>query len=67
MHRDSAFDGDSRAFRARNLGMTSQVSDTGASSGAIREVAVRRCPVSYGSGAAILATTIGLDIGIVSG
>ena len=49
-----------------NLGMTYQVSDTAVQSGAIRAVVLRHCLLSYVFGAAILATTINLVVGIVS-
>ncbi|SCE57929.1 Uncharacterized membrane protein [Streptomyces sp. DvalAA-43] len=50
-----------------NLGMTYQVSDTGVSSSTIRAVALRHCLLSYVFGASILATTINLVAGIVTG
>ena len=50
-----------------NLGMTYQVSDTDVSSTAIRAVALRHCLLSYAFGAVILATTINLVTGIVTG
>ncbi|MFE3947328.1 DUF1345 domain-containing protein [Streptomyces sp. NPDC059118] len=50
-----------------NLGMTYQVSDTGVSSSTIRAVALRHCLLSYVFGASILATTINLVTGIVTG
>ncbi|WP_203612517.1 DUF1345 domain-containing protein [Amycolatopsis sp. SID8362] len=50
-----------------NLGMTYQVSDTGVSSAAIRAVVLRHTLLSYGFGTVILAATINLVAGIVSG
>ncbi|WP_093756271.1 DUF1345 domain-containing protein [Streptomyces sp. DvalAA-19] len=50
-----------------NLGMTYQVSDTDVSSSAIRAVTLRHCLLSYVFGASILATTINLVTGIVTG
>lgn len=50
-----------------NLGMTYQVSDTSVSSGAVRAVVLRHCLLSYLFGTGILATTINLVVGIVSG
>ncbi|MFE0653910.1 DUF1345 domain-containing protein [Streptomyces sp. NPDC059534] len=50
-----------------NLGMTYQVSDTNVSSTLIRAVALRHCLLSYVFGASILATTINLVNGIVTG
>ncbi|MFF1836604.1 DUF1345 domain-containing protein [Streptomyces sp. NPDC058231] len=50
-----------------NLGMTYQVSDTDVSSSVIRAVALRHCLLSYVFGASILATTINLVTGIVTG
>lgn len=50
-----------------NLGMTYQVSDTNVSSGSIRSVVLRHSLVSYIFGAAILATTINLVAGIITG
>ena len=50
-----------------NLGMTYQVSDTSVSSQAIRAVVLRHCLLSYVFGTVILATTINLVTGIVSG
>ncbi|WP_411082472.1 DUF1345 domain-containing protein [Streptomyces sp. cmx-18-6] len=50
-----------------NLGMTYQVSDTDVSSSTIRAVALRHCLLSYVFGASILATTINLVTGIVTG
>ncbi|MFD8114648.1 DUF1345 domain-containing protein [Streptomyces microflavus] len=50
-----------------NLGMTYQVSDTDVSTTEIRAVALRHCLLSYVFGASILATTINLVTGIVTG
>ncbi|MFJ8752380.1 DUF1345 domain-containing protein [Streptomyces sp. NPDC102441] len=50
-----------------NLGMTYQVSDTNVSTATIRAVALRHCLLSYLFGASILATTINLVTGIVTG
>jgi uncharacterized membrane protein len=50
-----------------NLGMTYQVSDTSVGSPTIRAVALRHCLLSYVFGTAILATTINLVTGIVTG
>lgn len=50
-----------------NLGMTYQVSDTNVSTTTIRAVALRHCLLSYVFGASILATTINLVAGIVTG
>lgn len=50
-----------------NLGMTYQVSDTGVSDSTIRAVALRHCLLSYVFGTSILATTINLVTGIVTG
>ncbi|WP_406209667.1 DUF1345 domain-containing protein [Kitasatospora sp. NBC_01560] len=50
-----------------NLGMTYQVSDTSVSTSAIRAVTLRHCLLSYLFGASILATTINLVTGIVTG
>ncbi|MEP9417109.1 DUF1345 domain-containing protein [Gordonia sp. VNQ95] len=50
-----------------NLGMTYQVSDTSVSDSAIRAVALRQCLISYAFGAVILATTINLVAGVVTG
>ncbi|MFD8961698.1 DUF1345 domain-containing protein [Streptomyces anulatus] len=50
-----------------NLGMTYQVSDTNVSTSRIRAVALRHCLLSYVFGASILATTINLVAGIVTG
>lgn len=49
-----------------NLGMTYQVSDTAVQSAAIRAVVLRHCLISYVFGAAIIATTINLVVGIVA-
>lgn len=49
-----------------NLGMTYQVSDTAVTSSPIRSVVLRHCLFSYVFGAAIIATTINLAIGIVA-
>jgi len=49
-----------------NLGMTYQVSDTAVQSSTIRAVVLRHCLLSYVFGAAIIATTINLVVGIVS-
>lgn len=63
---------DSPTFRdffyfSYNLGMTYQVSDTSVSDPDIRAVALRHCLLSYVFGAVILATTINLVAGIVTG
>ncbi|MEU7293659.1 DUF1345 domain-containing protein [Streptomyces exfoliatus] len=50
-----------------NLGMTYQVSDTNVSTSALRAVVLRHCLLSYVFGASILATTINLVAGIVTG
>lgn len=50
-----------------NLGMTYQVSDTDVSSPRIRAIALRHCLLSYVFGTSILATTINLVTGIVTG
>jgi len=50
-----------------NLGMTYQVSDTSVTNSEIRAVTLRHCMMSYMFGTAILATTINLVVGIVSG
>ncbi|MEV4881159.1 DUF1345 domain-containing protein [Streptomyces cyaneofuscatus] len=50
-----------------NLGMTYQVSDTNVSTTEIRAVTLRHCLLSYVFGASILATTINLVTGIVTG
>ncbi|MFE4252796.1 DUF1345 domain-containing protein [Streptomyces sp. NPDC056910] len=50
-----------------NLGMTYQVSDTNVSSSTIRSVVLRHSLLSYVFGTSILATTINLVTGIVTG
>ncbi|MFL1376827.1 DUF1345 domain-containing protein [Nocardiopsis protaetiae] len=50
-----------------NLGMTYQVSDTDVSSSDIRAVVLRHCLLSYVFGTVILAATINLVAGIVTG
>ncbi|MFG2630875.1 DUF1345 domain-containing protein [Streptomyces sp. NPDC048473] len=50
-----------------NLGMTYQVSDTDVSSSTIRAVVLRHSVLSYVFGTSILATTINLVTGIVTG
>lgn len=50
-----------------NLGMTYQVSDTSVSSSDIRAVVLRHCLLSYLFGTSLLATTINLVVGVVSG
>ncbi len=50
-----------------NLGMTYQVSDTAVTASKIRSVALRHCLLSYVFGTVILATTINLVTGIVTG
>jgi uncharacterized membrane protein len=50
-----------------DLGMTYQVSDTDVSSTTIRAVALRHCLLSYAFGTVILATTINLVTGVVTG
>jgi uncharacterized membrane protein len=50
-----------------NLGMTYQVSDTDVSSAGIRAIVLRHCLLSYVFGTVILATTINLVTGIVTG
>ncbi|MFG2222637.1 DUF1345 domain-containing protein [Streptomyces sp. NPDC048644] len=50
-----------------NLGMTYQVSDTDVSSATIRAVVLRHTLLSYVFGTSILATTINLVTGIVTG
>jgi len=50
-----------------NLGMTYQVSDTDVSSASIRAIVLRHCLLSYLFGTVILATTINLVTGIVTG
>jgi|SRR5580765_3335289 len=50
-----------------NLGMTYQVSDTSVSDPMIRSVVLRHCLLSYLFGTVILATTLNLVAGIVTG
>ena len=50
-----------------NLGMTYQVSDTAVSSSTIRAVVLRHALLSYVFGTSVLATTINLVAGAVSG
>lgn len=50
-----------------NLGMTYQVSDTNVSHPLIRSVALRHCLLSYLFGISVLATTINLVAGVVTG
>jgi uncharacterized membrane protein len=50
-----------------NLGMTYQVSDTAVTSATLRAVVLRHCLLSYVFGAAILATTINLVAGVLTG
>lgn len=50
-----------------NLGMTYQVSDTAVQSSAVRSVTLRHCLFSYVFGLAILATTINLVTGALTG
>lgn len=50
-----------------NLGMTYQVSDTSVSHPLIRSVALRHCLLSYLFGISVLATTINLVAGVVTG
>jgi len=50
-----------------NLGMTYQVSDTAVSSGTIRAVVLRHSLLSYVFGTSVLATTINLVVGAVTG
>ncbi len=50
-----------------NLGMTYQVSDTSVSSPLVRAVTLRHCLLSYAFGTVVLATTINLVTGIVTG
>lgn len=50
-----------------NLGMTYQVSDTAVSSTVVRAVVLRHCLLSYVFGTSVLATTINLVAGAVSG
>lgn len=47
--------------------MTYQVSDTNVSSSPLRAIVLRHCLLSYVFGASILATTINLVAGIVTG
>lgn len=50
-----------------NLGMTYQVSDTAVSDPTIRSVVLRHCLLSYLFGTVILASTINLVAGIITG
>ncbi|MFF5389447.1 DUF1345 domain-containing protein [Streptomyces sp. NPDC013012] len=50
-----------------NLGMTYQVSDTDVSTAGLRAIVLRHCLLSYVFGTGILATTINLVTGIVTG
>jgi uncharacterized membrane protein len=50
-----------------NLGMTYQVSDTSVGSPLVRAVVLRHCLLSYVFGTVVLATTINLVTGIVTG
>jgi uncharacterized membrane protein len=50
-----------------NLGMTYQVSDTSVGKTTIRAIVLRHCLLSYVFGTVILATTINLVVGIVTG
>ncbi|MEV1024919.1 DUF1345 domain-containing protein [Streptomyces sp. NPDC050264] len=50
-----------------NLGMTYQVSDTSVSSPTIRAIVLRHTLLSYAFGTSILATTINLVAGLVTG
>ncbi len=50
-----------------NLGMTYQVSDTSVSSPLVRAIVLRHCLLSYVFGTVVLATTINLVTGIVTG
>ncbi|WP_431898383.1 DUF1345 domain-containing protein [Nonomuraea sp. bgisy101] len=50
-----------------NLGMTYQVSDTDVSSSTIRRIVLRHCLLSYVFGTCVLATTLNLVAGIVTG
>ncbi|MCX4672683.1 DUF1345 domain-containing protein [Streptomyces sp. NBC_01381] len=64
--------GDPPAYRdflyfSYNLGMTYQVSDTDVSSPTIRSVVLRHSVLAYVFGTSILATTINLVTGIVTG
>ena len=47
--------------------MTYQVSDTSVSNTEIRAIALRHCLLSYVFGTVLLATTINLVMGIVTG
>ncbi|NNG37716.1 DUF1345 domain-containing protein [Flexivirga sp. ID2601S] len=55
------------SYFSYNLGMTYQVSDTNVSTTALRAVVLRHCLLSYLFGTVILAATINLVAGIVSG
>ncbi|MEZ0579978.1 DUF1345 domain-containing protein [Nocardioides sp. MH1] len=50
-----------------NLGMTYQVSDTAVTGPKLRSIVLRHCLLSYAFGAAILATTINLVAGVLTG
>jgi len=50
-----------------NLGMTYQVSDTSVGSPLVRAIVLRHCLLSYVFGTVVLATTINLVTGIVTG
>lgn len=50
-----------------NLGMTYQVSDTDVSDRRVRAIVLRHCLLSYAFGTVILATTINLVAGVVTG
>jgi uncharacterized membrane protein len=52
---------------SNNLGMTYQVSDTSISNAAIRAIALRHCLLFYVFGTVILATTMNLITGVVTG
>ncbi|MFL6120877.1 DUF1345 domain-containing protein [Actinophytocola sp.] len=54
-------------YFAYNLGMTYQVSDTSVSSTAIRAIVLRHALLSYVFGTSVLATTINLVAGAVTG
>jgi uncharacterized membrane protein len=54
-------------YFSHNLGMTYAVSDTSITSRRIRAIVLRHCLLSYVFGTVILATTVNLVIGIVSG
>ncbi|GAA4792557.1 DUF1345 domain-containing protein [Actinomycetospora chlora] len=54
-------------YFSHNLGMTYAVSDTSITSRRIRAIVLRHCLLSYVFGTVILATTINLVLGIVSG